>query len=111
MFGSSRQQRLGLGGREVAAVVGVAAVLLALQAALLVTLVGRPLERAVVAAREPAPARVLVRVPEYVEEIEVVGPQRWLRELARSEGAARRDPLSLADVQVDPASLTCPAAP
>ena len=85
------------------------AVLVGVQAALLVTLVGRPLERAVIAAREPAPARFLVRVPEYVEEIEVVGPPRWLRELERAEASRRGDLLWLAGGRIEPdASLVCP---
>jgi hypothetical protein len=59
----------------------VAAALLAIQAALVLTLVARPLDRAVVAAGEPARTMILVRVPEYV---------RSRRSVRRPGGASSR---------------------
>lgn len=107
MFGSSARQPRAVEPGRIVAILAVAAVLVAIQIAALVTLVARPLERAVAAAREPAPARVLVRVPEYVEEIEVVGPPRWQRDLLRLEASRRADPLWLADQGAAPVPLVC----
>ena len=90
-------------------IAAVAAVLIAAQIGALAVLVGHPLEEALVAAREAAPARVLVRVPEYVEELEVVAPPRWERDLLRLEAARRSQPTWLADRAAAPVPFVCPA--
>ena len=90
-------------------IAALAAVLIGVQVGALAVLVGHPLDDALVAAREPTPSRVLVRVPEYVEELEVVGPPRWERDLMRLEAARRSEPTWLADRAAAPVPLVCPA--
>jgi len=108
MFGIGSTQRPGRAPGQLAATLALGAALVGTQALLLVALVGRPLERAVTALREPPPATILVRVPEYAEEIEIVGPPGWERELLR-RGAARRAALPwLAGVRSEAAPLLCP---
>ena len=104
------EERTPADASTVAGIAALAAVLVGLQLGALALLVGRPLEEALVATREPPPSMILVRVPEYVEELEVIGPPRWERDLLRLQAGRRAQPTWLADHAGAPAPLGCPAS-